>query len=60
MTLEEVKALQAGDEVCWADPDHEGACSRYFTIFRITVVGEVIQIMDIDGTFLECFAHELE
>ena len=58
MILEEVFALQSGDEVYWEDPDGD-MCSHYLTIQTIWVNGEVVAIHDTDGNYLECFAHEL-
>ena len=57
MTLNEVRQLHNGDEVWWDDP--EGLTSRSYNIRLIRVVGEVVTIMDVDGSVLECFASEL-
>jgi hypothetical protein len=58
MTQEEVKNLHPGDEVFWNDPD-EGLCSRVYRIASIRVIGEVVQITDVEGDALECLAEEL-
>jgi hypothetical protein len=59
MTKEEAKQLHCGDEVYWTDPD-EGLCSRYYNIKAIYWANDdVICIEDEDGSYLECFAHEL-
>jgi len=54
----EVKRLQTGDEVHWEDPDNS-LTTRYVTVQKIKISGEVISITDINGDNLECFAHEL-
>jgi hypothetical protein len=59
MDPEEVQNLQPGDEVFWQDPDVESACSRVYRIHSITVHGEAVRIVDVDGSSLECFASEL-
>jgi hypothetical protein len=59
MDIREIKKLAPGDEVYWEDPD-EGACSRYITIRRIDVGPSIIQIYGTDGSYLECFSHELK
>ena len=60
MILAEVKNLQNGDEVFWTDPDM-GFCSKHITIQSIAVNegNEIISIYGKDGSYLECFAHEL-
>lgn len=58
MTLSAVKKLCPGDTVFWEDPDG-GICSRHCTIQAIRIVDDMIQIQDVDGSVLECFAHEL-
>lgn len=42
----------------WTDPD-DGICSRYYTISKIRVKGDIVCITDIDGTYLECCADKL-
>jgi hypothetical protein len=59
MDIKKARKLLPVDEVYWEDPD-EGKRSRYLTIRNIEIVGEVIQITDMDGGYLECFAHELK
>ena len=59
MTHKQVKQLRPGDAVYWQDPD-DGLCSRTLDIASITVIGETVQITDTDGTYLECYADELE
>jgi hypothetical protein len=63
MTYEEAKQLHSGDEVYWNDPD-AGVCSRYYRIQSIDVHPDdgpdtVVEIQDIDGSFIECFLKEL-
>jgi hypothetical protein len=58
MTLREVKTLGCGDEVYWNDPD-AGSCNKMITIGQVWVIGEVVCIHGKDGSYLECFAHEL-
>jgi hypothetical protein len=60
MTRAEVLELDNGDEVYWRDPDPETSCSRIIEIRDIKINGEVVCIWGIDGSYLECFAHELE
>lgn len=55
--------LNPGDEVYWNDPD-EGVCSKHITIRTVEYHGQVgddciIQLTGVDGSDLECFAHEL-
>ena len=58
MTPKQAKELRPGDHVRWNDPD-EGVCSRNMTLASIFVSGDVVQITDTDGDYLECFAEEL-
>ena len=63
MNLEEVIQLHPGDEVYWNDPD-DGQCSRHIIIADIDFVTNkendlIIQIVDQDAGYLECFMHEL-
>jgi hypothetical protein len=60
MNLNQVKQLHNGDEVFWNDPDH-GACSRYIIIQSTTVEkgSDIISVYGKDGSYLQCFAHEL-
>jgi hypothetical protein len=63
MTLEEVRNLHSGDKVFWRDPDNkdpESDCSRFITIATIEIKGTAILITGTDGSYLECWAHELE
>jgi len=53
-----VKALSQGDQVIWNDPD-DATCSRVYTIQTIQIIGDVVRIVDVDGSVLECFAQEL-
>lgn len=57
MTLN-IDELHTGDEVTWNDPD-DGLCTRTLKIQEITIVGDIVQIIDDHGTYLECFKHEL-
>lgn len=59
MTSDEVTDLCPGDEVFWNDPD-AGLCSRHLVIHDISLYGDVVRITDRDGSFLECYADELE
>ncbi len=59
MTEEEVERLQEGDQVYWNDPD-EGACSRTYNISSIGMVGQLVSIVDEDGSTLECYPEELQ
>jgi hypothetical protein len=58
MKLSEVKKLKQGDEVFWNDPD-EGTCSRAMVIMEIVVNGDIVEITDCSGNYLECLAKEL-
>ena len=58
MTKTKIKKLQSGDEVFWTDPD-DGQCSRTLVIQSIGIHGDVVQITDKGGDFLECFTNEL-
>lgn len=50
--------LQKGDQVYWRDPD-EGIGSRIYTIETISLSGDIVRIMESDGSVLECFKWEL-
>lgn len=58
MHVAKAKKLHQGDQVFWSDPDN-GTCSRILTIQTITVVGDVITIMEPDGSVVEAYAREL-
>ena len=58
MTLDKVRSLHTDDEVYWTDPDG-GKTSRHYTISTIEILGEIVRIVDRDGSTLECFASEL-
>jgi len=58
MNITEALKLDSGFKVFWEDPD-EGKCSRYYTISKIEIKGTILCITDIDGSYIECFAHEL-
>lgn len=58
MDIKEVKQLDSGFKVFWKDPD-EGKCSRYYTISKISIRGDIVCITDIDSSYIECLAHEL-
>jgi len=58
MNKNEINKLHNGDQIFWKDPDNNN-CSRYYTIRNIFIKGNIICITDIDGSYLECFAHEL-
>lgn len=58
MTNEEVAALSCGDKVFWSDPD-DGACSRFYMIASIEVASDFVSITEHNGSYLECYAHEL-
>jgi hypothetical protein len=53
------KKLGCGDEIYWEDPD-DGICSRFITIQNISLAGEAVCIKGKDGSYLECFPHELK
>jgi len=56
----DVHTLSPGDEVFWNDPDN-GLCSRSYIIQSINITeDEIVQITDVDGSYLECFPEELE
>jgi hypothetical protein len=60
MKITDVKKLHKGDEVYWNDPD-AGECSGIVKIKSITFVPpNVVQIEEDDGSYLECYARELE
>ena len=66
MTVQQVQALRPGDEVKWNDPD-KGLCTRIIKIQHIEVcsdgkpaVDDVVKITDVNGDYVEVFAHELE
>ena len=58
MRLSEIKKLHRDDEVWWNDPDG-GARSKVIRILTIQVHGEIIQIVGMDASYLECYASEL-
>jgi hypothetical protein len=64
MNINDVRKLQAGDEVFWTDPDDD-LCSRHYTIQYIEYIDSVnddsivVCITDYNGSYLECFASEL-
>lgn len=58
MKLSLAKKLHTGDEIRWNDPD-EDACSRDIVISEIVVKGDVVQITDREGNYLECLAGEI-
>jgi hypothetical protein len=58
MKIHDAKKLRPGDEVFWNDPD-DGACSRVYVIQTIEVNGNVVTIMEPNGSTLECYAREL-
>jgi len=62
MTRKEVLALDSGDEVYWRDPDPDPdtSCSKIIEVNHVRINGEVVCIWGTDGSYLECFAHELE
>lgn len=53
-----VANLRPGDSVYWIDPD--GDKKHLKIIGAIEICEDIIKITDIDGSYLECFAHELE
>jgi len=57
MNKNKINKLHNGDQIFWKDPDNN--CSRYYTIRNIFIKENIICITDIDGSYLECFAHEL-
>ncbi len=66
MKLKEIRQLHKGDQVYWKDPDTdpESDCSKLITILTIHFQhplrkDSVIQIVGMDASYLECFAHEL-
>jgi hypothetical protein len=63
MTPRQVKDLKPGDEVKWNDPDR-GICSAIIVIAHIEIDGEeddsIVRLTGKDGSYLECYAHELE
>jgi len=56
--VQRVKGLGHGDRVYWNDPDG-GKCSRSYDIASIEVVGDLVKIVDVDGSELECLIKEL-
>ena len=60
MTPKKAKELQPGDHVFWNDPD-EGICSRILTICSIDFKeeGNVVEIMEPNGSVVECYVSEL-
>lgn len=58
MRICDVKKLQAGDEVRWNDPD-QGLCSKTIKIKAIWQEGNIVNIEDENGDFLQCFCREL-
>ena len=60
MRIRDIKQLHKGDEVFWNDPD-EGACSRTLKIHSIEFFPpNLVRIMEVDGSVVECYARELE
>jgi hypothetical protein len=58
MRIREVKKLQPGDMVWWTDPDH-GIGSRMLWISTVEILGDIVRITEVDGSYLECFHTEL-
>ena len=58
MTPKQAKQLRPGDKVHWEDPD-DGVCSRTMTLTSIDIFGDVVQLTDTEGDFLECYVEEL-
>jgi hypothetical protein len=58
MTIEQVRAVHRGDEVLWTDPDG-GTCSKVVTASTCELHGDVVKLIGIDGSYLECFMDEL-
>jgi hypothetical protein len=58
MNLSEIQQLKVGDKVWWNDPD-DGLCSRWYEIAEIEIVGDIVSIIEPDGTHLSCFFEEL-
>jgi len=58
MNLNEVENLKSGDKVYWNDPD-DGLCSRWYDIETIEIVGDIVSIVEPDGSHLSCFMEEL-
>jgi len=60
MKLEDIAALQSGDQVYWNDPD-DGLCSRMYTIESITSHSEtgVVTITEKDGSVIDAYFNEL-
>ena len=58
MRIFEIKKLHQGDQVYWEDPD-EGSCSRLLAIQTIEVNGNIVTIMEPDGSVVEAYAREL-
>lgn len=42
----------------WTDPD-EGKCSRVYKIAVIQIDGDIVTILEANGSMLECFLQEL-
>lgn len=60
MKMRELNKLKPGDRVYWNDPD-QGVCSRFYLIKNIEVTDDSddVCIEEPDGSFLECYSHEL-
>ena len=58
MTFKRIKQLKKGDVVKWVDPDNN-SCTKYYDIETIKRVGDIIQLISLDGCYLECYKHEL-
>lgn len=55
--LEWIRKLHYGDEVRYRNPETKQL--EIWTIRRIVVLGKIVKIWDIDGSYLECFPDEL-
>ena len=61
MKKKDIKALKPGDKVRWTDPDNdpETDCSKDLVIVTARIHGDMVQIVDMDGGYLECLPSEL-
>lgn len=58
MTPYAIAQLHPGDQVQWNDPD-SGICSKIITIQNIEWHGEIVRLVEQNGSVLECYLDEL-
>ncbi len=59
MTLRDAEKLKHGDKVYWTSPCEAAVQNRVFNIERVSIVGDKVYIVDVDGTQFATYASEL-